>query len=59
MLYNLLWEYKQGRYHSQLFPPLLLYYDPQLLYTHTLLISSRFGHGGATSSQLRLVVIPS
>ena len=35
---------------------LLLYCDPQLLHTHTLLISSRFGRGGATSSQLRLVI---
>ena len=25
MLYNLLWKYNQGHYHSQLFPPLLLY----------------------------------
>ena len=39
-------DYKQGDYHSQLFPPFLLYCDPQLLCTHALLISSNFGHGG-------------
>ena len=58
VLYNLLWEYKQGHYHSVI-PLLLVYCEPQLLYAYALLISSRFGHGGATSSQLRLVVIPS
>ena len=56
LLYNLLWEYKQGRYRSQLFPPLLLYWDQQLLCTHTLLISSIFGHWGATCSQMRLAL---
>ena len=40
-------------------PPLLLYYDPQLLNTHALLyVVPGFGHGGATCSQLHLVTIP-
>ena len=38
VLYNLLWEYTQGRYRSQLIPPLLLYCDPQLLYTYSYLL---------------------
>ena len=38
VLYNLLWEYKEGRFHCQLFPPLLLYWDPQLLCTYTYLL---------------------
>ena len=57
VLYDLLWEYEQGHYHSKSF--LLYYYyvtHSYCMYTH---ISSRFGHGGATSSQLHLVVIPS
>ena len=28
VLYNLLWKYKKGHYHSQLFPPLLLFCAP-------------------------------
>ena len=31
MLYNLIRDYKQGHYHSQIFHPLLLYCDPKLL----------------------------
>ena len=39
-----------------LVPPLLLYWNQQLLCTHALLISSKFGHWGATCSQLRLAL---
>ena len=56
MFYNLLWEYKEGHCDSQLFPPLLLYCDLQLLYTRTSLISSNVGHWGTTSNQLRLAL---
>ena len=40
----------------KLFPPLLLYCDPQLLCTHTLFINSNCEHWGATCSQLRLAL---
>ena len=41
-------------YTFRYFPPLLLYCDPQLLCTHTLLISSNVDDVGATCTHLRL-----
>ena len=38
MLCNMLQVYKQGHYHSQLFPPSLLHCEPQLLHTYVLLM---------------------